>query len=662
MQLPSDSGGAALVDPNQVLDSMLDGFAIVRAIRESGAIIDFEWIYINPAGAATYHRPVAELVGRRMCGVLPAMRSSGLLGEYCAVLETGEPRTRTRYDYRDVGASGVFDSRSWRYGVDCVAVTWRDVTDREEATAALKASEERFRATVEHLPDSVSVFTALRDGSNRIIDFIWIFANQSSAALTGHNTGPLEGRRLLEVLPDHERNGMFDVYRAVVDTGQPWVKPTLWYEDVSADGVRRRKAIDVRATRVQDGFVVVTRDVTEPRLQGEEVAHQRADAVQASQAKSQFMANVSHEIRTPMNGILGMAELLLDSDVDSSQRRQLCALRESGQNLLHVINDILDYSKVDAGKVELEAIDFDLVLAVEGVAGLLATPAHDRGLSLSLTFDPAVPRWVCGDPGRLRQVLTNLIGNAVKFTGRGGVEVAVIGGHADVIRFEVADTGIGIDPGQHAAILEPFTQADATTTRRFGGTGLGLTICRQLVELMGGALELVSQPGEGTTFWFEVPLAAASGREMKGDDERVEPSRAPGVGRPHGRRALLVDDNVINQMVATHLLERLGYDVTVAGDGLEAVEMVDSGLRFDVVLMDLQMPKMDGYQATAAIRRLQGSDGHTPIVAMTASAMEGDREKCLAAGMDDYVSKPVGSRALTAALARCRRNGVGAPV
>jgi PAS domain S-box-containing protein len=419
------------------------------------------------------------------------------------------------------------------------------------------------------------------------------------------------------------------------------------------------------------GIATICQDISERKRaraalleREDQLAAARDQALEASRLKSQFLANMSHEIRTPMNGVLGMAQLLLAGNLEPGQRRRVLALRESGQSLLTIINDILDFSKMEAGKLELEQADFSLLAAAESVVSLLSSPANDKGLSLTLNVARGVPVWVRGDSVRLRQVLINLLGNAVKFTERGGVDFTVGQTPSGYLRFEVRDTGIGIDPSSRARLLEPFTQADASTTRRFGGTGLGLAICRQLVELMGGSLEFASEPGTGTTFWFEVALPAASDAAGAAGDIRTtgeDGSDRTATGLPQNSRILLVDDAEINREVGRGLLESLGYQVEVASSGSEAIEAVRHS-RYAAIVMDCLMPDMDGYEATRRIRAHEGPGRHTPIVALTAAAMAGDRERCLAAGMDDYVSKPLDLDLLNAALGRRVRHLAPEPV
>jgi PAS domain S-box-containing protein len=549
----------------------------------------------------------------------------------------------------------------------------------EKAVSDRTISEERFRSLAASAP--VGVFEADAAGGCTYTNERWqeLAGLDFDAALgDGWVTmiHPDDRAAVVAGWPDEPTNpkGYVRRYRVGVAAGsQRWV--------------------DVRSVALRDdagnvtGFVGTTTDVT-PMVDAEAaIAAARDEAVEGSRLKSQFLANMSHEIRTPMNGVLGMAHLLLDTDLDRDQRRYLGLLRDSGTNLLGIINDILDFSKVEAGKLELESIDFDLAASVESVVDLQASAAHGKGLTLELAIGADVAHWVTGDPGRLRQILTNLVANAIKFTDAGHINVRVVTVDGGQVHFEVTDTGIGIEQSV-GQLLDPFSQADSSTTRRFGGTGLGLAICRQLVELMAGTIDYHSQPGVGSTFWFEVPLPSASTASPVSDtvlpDGQPGPARPaepglvrpaePGLARPAepvlpdalpgppdgqpGRRTvddsgrvLLVDDSEINQLVARALLEHLGYHVDVSSNGAEAVAAATSN-RYDAILMDCLMPVMDGYEATTRIRRFEGSNRHTTIVALTATAMDGDRQKCLSAGMDDYLAKPLDPTELATVMRR----------
>jgi PAS domain S-box-containing protein len=630
--------------------------------------------------------------------------------------------------------------------------------------------------------------------------------NPAFTAITGYERDEVIGQNPRLLKSGHQPAELYRELWTTITAGRTWSGRLV---NRRKDGTIFHAALTIAPVLAPDGtvesYVGVERDVTaevrreaelkglhaqlreraaELAAQNRELAAARDAALEATRAKSEFLANMSHEIRTPMNGILGMTEMLLDTPLAPEQREYAEIVRRSAESLLTVLNDILDFSKIEAGKLDLDAVDFKVRPVVDDALMAVAPAAAAKELELACEVGADVPVAVQGDPARLRQILVNLLGNAVKFTERGEVVLRVgvaeqSGRHA-IVRFAVTDTGIGIPPDRMHRLFRSFSQVDGSSTRRYGGTGLGLAISKQLVELMGGEIGVESAPGRGSTFWFTLPLepvakparcapaalrgvrvlvvddnatnreilhrrvvawgmrngtaasaaealrllreAARSGDpyrlvlvdqqmpEMDGDalaravraDASLDPAAlvllsslgrsgtagglfaacltkpireaqlrdclarvlgdapapppAAAAGPAAGgtaprRRVLLAEDNLVNQLVARRMLERAGVEVDVVATGREALAAVER-TAYDLVLMDLHMPEMDGLEATAAIRERQGNGRRTPIVALTAAAMAEDRERCLAAGMDDYLAKPVQTAALHAILAR----------
>ena len=585
------------------------------------------------------------------------------------------------------------DHRGRTIGMRMAAV---DVTQRKKSEDEAYQTATELRALFQAFPD---LFLRIdRDGN--VLDSK---GGQSSDSF--FTAERFLGRKLQDIVaPD---------VAAQFRQAQDKVRKTNSMEMVefTLDGRKGRHDFEMRLLPLDwDQWIAIVRDITSRKVdeqklkeyaqelerKNQELESALVTAREATQLKSRFLANMSHEIRTPMNGVLGMTDFLLGTPLSSEQQEYAESIKRSADSLLMLINDILDLSRIEAGKLRLDCVAFSLRTILEETMSIFALQARAKGLEFVSEIASTLPPVVLGDPERLRQVLTNLFGNAIKFTehGRIGLVAEYLGESDDTIlaRFTVHDTGIGIAREYQSRLFESFTQADGSSTRKYGGTGLGLAISKQLVELLEGEIGVDSEPGRGSRFWFTGRFGRCAGdasdeapsidshrslsttlepsQRANGSSAQSSSQESPSAGPRDGiteiaagqrHRVLLAEDNEINQRITMRLLQKIGLTADAVTNGRDAVDALNRN-KYDLVLMDCQMPVMDGFEATALIRLQEGRDRHTPICALTANAMEGDRERCLAAGMDDYVSKPVSLEKLQEAVDRWVQNLSESPI
>ncbi|MBI5753087.1 MAG: PAS domain S-box protein [Hydrogenophilales bacterium] len=624
---------------------------VVESLREVIFQTDWEgtWLYLNPAWTEITGFSLGKSIGTNILNYvhpddqqrhyemfLPLMKKKDAHCQHEARFLTMDGGFR----WFEVYARPVLDERGNIIGT---IGTLNDITERRNAEEKLREQLHFNQMLIETLPNPMF----FKDCAGA-----YLGVNKSWEDYFGVKREDCLGKRDAEFMPGWEECGALHERMDAELMAAPGMQS---YEASFHSGGAQRDAMYYKAAfhnmdQSLAGIIGIVTDISERKRYEHDLEQAKELAEAASQAKSEFLANMSHEIRTPMNGILGMTEITLGTELTHSQRDNLNMVKVSAESLLTIINDILDFSKIEAGKLMIAEEDFDLREMLDGIVRSLAVRAQEKGLTLWCDVASNIPRFIRADPVRVGQIAVNLIGNALKFTAQGSVsasvELARVDAQGMTLHFAIADTGIGISPEKLALIFEAFSQADTSTTRQYGGTGLGLTISARLSEMMGGKIWVESEPGHGSMFHFSIRCGFADeAAALQKQAAHIVHAPTADENKRSGR-ILLAEDNPINQAVAKNLLTQRGYELEIANNGREAVERYHVET-FDIILMDIQMPEMGGFEATAAIRDMQSARGtRTPIIAMTAHAMQGDEQKCLAMGMDAYISKPIHSAKL----------------
>lgn len=619
---------------------------------ENGDIIDLEWIDANQLMNESILPNGGSVVGMRIFEFDPKYRDSEMVRHVMEVIRTGEPRTFVTGEGRAARMLGkVMKTMIVPTPRGALACS-HEVTDLAAERDEARHRFELARAACDHALHGI----ILSDVSSKILyvnKAITDLLGYSAEEVNGKNIGVLFGVQELDAVRAFGKQTIEEIER-----GEE-IRVEKDAEAVTKDGDRIRVQFSTSSTRYGGTgdmlFITVLRDVREERRKAHELRDALNRAEQATRLKSEFLANMSHEIRTPLNGVLGMAQVLAHSNLSEGQAEQVGVILDSGKTLMVLLNDILDLSKIEAGRMDVSPVAGDLRHKLSGVFKLHEAAAREKGIGFQLFIHPSLPSRMVFDPVRVRQCIGNLVSNAIKFTTQGEVMIVVSstplenGDH--MVTVHVSDTGVGIAQDKIERVFESFAQEDGSTTRRFGGTGLGLSITRKLARIMDGDVVAASEPGRGSVFTLTFKAQSADPVVLAGDESIVQiPPRKARAGLT-GCRALVVDDNGINRRVARSFLEHHGIEIGEACDGNDALEVL-SREKFDIVLMDIHMPGLDGAEAFRRLRNSGSINRLTPTIALTADSMHGDRERFLSKGFDGYVSKPIEERALISAISQ----------
>ena len=613
---------------------------------DTGAIVDLEWIAANTLMNRTILPDGGSIVGMRIFEFDPSYRGSAMVKAVTKVLETGEPETLITQQGRAATMLSKVMKTSLIPTERGVLSCSHEITDIAQERDQALGQAELLRVACDSAIHAISI----TDRTGKIL-----YVNEALATLSSRDAEALVGQNMSSLFGKQAVDSAIRLFDSV-HQGQK-VQHIADAELISSSDECIRVSVAMNSAFLPNEdepvFITHIQDVREERRKAHELRTALANAEQATRLKSEFLANMSHEIRTPLNGVLGMAQALSYDDLTPMQSENVGIILDSGRALMALLNDILDLSKIEAGKLEVSPVQSDLRHKLSGLFKLHETTAQEKGLSLKMHVDPAVPSSLLFDPVRVRQCIGNLLSNAIKFTEEGEVMLVVTcapaGDGEVVVTAHVTDTGCGIAPDKLDQIFDSFSQEDGSTTRRFGGTGLGLSITRQLARMMGGDVTAASEPGRGSVFSLSFSAGvAADQKPASAASKPALPARRKRTGLS-GARALVVDDNTINLRVARSFLDGHGIEALEASNGREALDLLEANT-VDIVLMDIHMPGLDGIEALRQLRLSASPNRFVPVVALTADGMQGDRERFLGMGFDGYVSKPIDERTLITSI------------